>query len=268
MRNATESSISERNGRVLQGLLKLQRAKLSSKGVLDFSNQRIFNLSELGKQKCLKTLILDGSPLKTLESLPSQQCLQILRADNSMISSFLGLSRHPQLKSISLRNSPISEIENFRVCCAIVCSNNLVEINGKRITKEERSLARKYPPIARLLLEDGWQLVIPPPSSEEFRQLAIQHNLTIQDVDPDFSNEIAEQYLRCPMTLASRRYNQISDDDSSENLILEEEELIDDLIEVLSTIGIRIPRDDQSKDDIIDAIEMLATILQDLKQDE
>ncbi|OHS97135.1 hypothetical protein TRFO_36717 [Tritrichomonas foetus] len=253
----------------LLGLLKIQRANLSSRGILDFSNQNIRNLTGIGNQKCLKTLILNGTPLKTFESIPPQQNLQVLKANDSNISSFVGLSRHPQLKSISLKNTPISNIENFRLSCIIVCDKNLTEINGIKISKTERALARKYPPIARFLIEDGWKVVVPPPSVDEMRQIAIDHDLTIQDVDPDFTNDAAEQYLRIPMTLSTRKTHQSSDDEYIfEEELMSEEELVDNLIDVLGTIGLKIPRDEGARDDIIDAIDMLSVILQDLRPSE
>lgn len=253
----------------LTDVMKLQRAKLSSRGILDFSNLNFTNLSELGNQKCLKTLILNELPIDSLETIPPQPFLQTIIANNSKISSYAGLSRHPQLKSISFKNTPLSKLPNFRLCCAIVSSSNLIEINGEKITKEERQLAKKYPPIARLLIEGNWKIVVPPPNAEQFRQIAIDRHLSIQDVDPNFSNEIAERYLKSPRSISSiNRYSPLDEDYlvyEDEDPAVTDQELVDNLIDILSTIGIKIPRDEGAQDDILDALEMLSIILQDLR---
>lgn len=253
----------------LTDVMKLQRTKLSSRGTLDFSNSKFTNLSELGNQKCLKTLILNGMPIDSLETIPPQPFLQTIKADDSEVSSFAGLSRHRNLKSISFKNTPLSKLPNFRLCCAIVCRSNLVEINGEKITREERQLARKYPPIARILIEGNWKVVVPPPSTQQFRQIAIESHLTIQDVDPDFSNEVAERYLRSTRSISSMNRPSTLDDEffinEDEDPIVADQELVDNLIDTLSTIGIKIPRDDGAQDDILDALEMLSIILQDLR---
>lgn len=253
----------------LTDVMKLQRTKLSSRGILDFSNLKFTNLSELGNQKCLKTLILNGLPIDSLETIPPQSFLQTIIANDSNISSFGGLSRHPQLKSISFKNTPLSKLPNFRLCCAIVCCSNLIEINGVKITKEERQLAKRYPPIARLLIEGNWNVVVPPPNTEQFRQIAIDRHLSIQDVDADFTNDVAEKYLKSPRSLNSKnKYIPLDDDylmDEDEDPIVADQELVDNLIDTLATIGIKIPRDDGAQDDILDALEMLSIILQDLR---
>lgn len=249
-------------------ILKLQRSLLSSRGILDFSNQNITNLSELGNQKCLKTLILDKTPLESLKTVPPQPFLRKITANNSSLSSYAGLSRFPQLRSISFKNTPLSNKPNFRICCTIVGSSTLQEINGVKITKDERFLARQYPLITKILLENQWDLVIPPPSADEFRQIVINRKLVIQNVDPDFSNEVAESYLQLPVSLSTRKLQKSENNDDfmfeDEDQDLLDEELTDNLIEVLSTIGLRIPKDEEAQDDILDALTMLSEILQDL----
>ena len=253
----------------LTDVMKLQRTKLSSRGILDFSNLNFSNLSELGNQKCLKTLILKGLPIDSFETIPPQPFLQTIIADNSKISSFAGLSRHPQLKSISFKDTPLSQLPNFRLCCVIVCCSNLIEINGDKITKEERQLAKKYPPIAKILIEGNWKIIVPPPNTEQFRQIAIDRHLSIQDVDANFSNEAADKYLKSPRSISTiNRYSPLDEDYlvfEDEDPLVTDQELVDNLIDILSTIGIKIPRDDGAQDDILDALEMLSIILQDLR---
>ena len=75
--------------------------------------------------------------------------------------------------------------------------------------------------------------------------------------------------MKSPRSISTiNRYSPLDEDYlvfEDEDPLVTDQELVDNLIDILSTIGIKIPRDDGAQDDILDALEMLSIILQDLR---
>jgi hypothetical protein len=196
---------------VLKYQLSIQRVSLSSKaGLLNLSRAQLQNdplgrgaesvesLSALGTQPHLRTLILSETPLCSLDTLPPQPNLRHLIADRSAIDSYGGLSRHPRLASLSLVSTPLAERPLFRLSCIVLVGVHLASINGDPVTIDEKLEATQYPLIARDLIEHGWEIERPLPSSARFKEHVRKFELKIKNVDPDFSNLEAQRYLRPP----------------------------------------------------------------------
>jgi hypothetical protein len=169
---------------LLTDALKRQRGHLGTHGILDFSGNIRFppdGLRKLGVQKALVDLRLNNCPLPSFNSLDGQPKLHTLIADNSAIATLAGLDRQPWLTSISLRNTPVAQTENFRLA-AIIVAPKLASINGTGVTKGERRFAAAYPPIARPLVSAGW-IVQYPPSEVDFRYIASQLGISGSDAD-------------------------------------------------------------------------------------
>jgi hypothetical protein len=136
-------------------------------------------LAKLGTQKALVELRLKRCPLTSLRTLPAQPNLKVIIADDSRIEILAGLERQPVLSAISLVNTPVAQVENFRLA-ALIVAPRLSSINGAPVTKAERRTAAAYPPVARSLVTRGWIVQCPPPSAADFRFLADE----LPDADP------------------------------------------------------------------------------------
>lgn len=166
--------------------LQRQRRQLSMKGVLNFSGIKTDNLSRIGNQHALVELVLNDSSITSFGTLQAQKRLKSIIADNSKVQVLSGLSIQPRLSSVSLRNTPVSKDEYFRVELLVVVGPRLSLINGSPVTPNERRMAQSYPPIARRLVESGWVLQYPPPSKYDFIYLAKQFK--IENVSKDEFN--------------------------------------------------------------------------------
>jgi hypothetical protein len=170
--------------------LKQQRPQLAMNGLLDFSVGIRYSsdgLAKLGTQKALVELRLNKCPLTSLETLPAQPNLKVIIADNSKLAILAGLERHPVLSRISFANTPVSQIENFRLA-ALIVAPKLSSINGAGVTKAEHGRAAAYPPIARTMVTRGWIVQYPPPSAANFQFLADEFaNTGAADLGPQAS---------------------------------------------------------------------------------
>jgi hypothetical protein len=110
--------------------------------------------------------------LDSLKTLAPQPILDTIIADGTQINSFVGLARHPRLRSVSFKDTPLSRRPNFRISLAIVVGQHLATITGVAVTAKERSAANRFPLIARTLVQLGWDATTPVPSTDEFKKLA------------------------------------------------------------------------------------------------
>ena len=192
--------------------LARQRQYMSREGKLDLSNLAIDNLEGLKNQKTLKELYLNNAKITSFQTLPIQPCLKTIIADGSSVNCLSGLSLQPRLSKISLINTPISKIDNFRIAVILEVGRRLSSINGVAITPKEKAQALSYPPIARTLVDCGWIPIYPPPSEADFRYLAKQFSIKADNSDFHFSKEDHDliplspkkQILQKPSTFADR----------------------------------------------------------------
>lgn len=173
------------NETLLQALQR-QRRQLSMRGVLNFSGIKTDNLARIGNQQALVELILNDSSITSFATLQPQKRLKSIIADNSKVQVLSGLSIQPRLSSVSLRNTPVSKDEYFRIELLVVVGPRLSIINGSPVTQNERRMAQSYPPVARRLVEAGWILQYPPPSKYDFIYLTKQFK--IENVSKDEYN--------------------------------------------------------------------------------
>ncbi|KAK8894874.1 hypothetical protein M9Y10_023314 [Tritrichomonas musculus] len=168
--------------------LKRQRRMMSLNGVLNFTGVSTTDLTQLGSQKALKKLILDDSSITSLHTLPVQPNMTSLSANNTKLNTLSGLSSQPRITSISFIDTPISRVENFRLSVILAVGLRLYDINGVRVSKTERRMAKSFPPVAKYLVNAGWVVAYPPPSEFDFRYLADQFG--IQATDDEFISPI------------------------------------------------------------------------------
>jgi hypothetical protein len=163
-----------------------QRRTLSATGVLDISGNVVYPRESLAALGCLKSLVelnVSNSPLTSFESLFSQPCLKVLIANDTQIETLVSLDRQTRLASLSVINTPISQHQYFRLTALLVVGAHLTSINGIPVSQTEKKMALAYPAVAKKLAEAGWIAEYPPPSDLDFRYLARQFGMTVQDID-------------------------------------------------------------------------------------
>lgn len=266
--------------RKLQYKLSTQRHSLVTKGLLNLSKCEITDLEPIGTQLRLKTLNLSGiSSLKSLATLPPQPDLREIIADDTAIDSYAGISRHPRLESISLIGTPISKRPNFCLSVLVLAGPRLTRVNGKLVSDRQRREANAYPIIARFLIENGWNIEIPIPTPDRFRELAKEKGIKIRGVDAEFSNDEAMRYMRPPPNLmkdiveAERFQTEIEERTSEQTN--SDRELVRDVVGLLKGIGINLKeRDDDAGDgeedvkdeeDVLNAVGALCKVVCRLK---
>ena len=87
----------------------------------------------------------------------SESCVNIVLDENPIIT-FYGVSKLPNLQTISLINTPISKLKNFRILTLLAFGLQLDSINGTKVSPEERSAALAYgdPENSFLFMQRGW----------------------------------------------------------------------------------------------------------------
>lgn len=243
--------------------LSIQRRSLSSNGLLNLKDRNITNLADIGTQPRLKILNLTNLPITSLETLPPQPDLRHIIADNTSIDTFAGLSRHPRLQSISLIDTPLSQEKDFRLTCFVLCGQRLTSINGKAANDREKMQSNAYPLIARYLIEAGWPIEKPVPSTEKFKQLAIKYRLKIRGVDSEFSNAEALKYFKPPPALTKEgvTVENLWSDEECEESFETNNELLEKICERLNQAGIKVDADEES---VLQAVAGLANIITEL----
>lgn len=243
--------------------LSVQRRSLSLNGLLNLKDRNITNLADIGTQPKLKTLNLTNLPITSLETLPPQPDLRHIIADNTSIDTFAGLSRHPRLQSISLIDTPLSQQKDFRLTCLVLCGQRLTSINGKGANDREKMQGNAYPLIARYLIEAGWPIEKPVPSTEKFKQLAIKYRLKIRGVDSEFSNAEALKYFKPPpaLTKENATVENLWSDEECEESFETNNELLEKICERLKKVGINVDADEES---VLQVVSGLAGIINDL----
>jgi hypothetical protein len=138
--------------------------------------------SRLGQYPDLETLDLTGARVKSLLSLPPQPCLRRIVADSSQIETLEGVGAQPRLASLSLIGAPVSQFPHFRLA-AMIANPMISVVNGAKVTLDERRMSEAYPPVARQLVNAGWVMQCPPPSSDDFQVLAQAFGARAADAD-------------------------------------------------------------------------------------
>lgn len=146
---------------------KQKERKLNKTGKLDLSCEVLEDLSFIGSRPSMKVLDLSFTSILSFEGLAIQPKLEHLILDGSTISSFKNASSIANITKISLLNTPVSNIPNYKISLLLVCGKNLRIINGKIIPENIKKKVNNYPPIASKLVDRGWIATYPCPDKEE-----------------------------------------------------------------------------------------------------
>lgn len=245
--------------------LQRQRRMMSLNGILDFSNISSNDFSTIGTQKALKTLIFDGSSISSLHTLPPQPSLSTISANNTSLNTLAGLATQPKLSSVSFINTPISKVENFRLSVLLAVGLRLSEINGSRVTKTERKMAKSYPPITKYLVNAGWIVTYPPPSEHDFRYLADQFEITGNDNDFVASVPAIEVKAK---TIDGESFSPKKSDDDLSNEVGYDDSIsfTEQMASLLQPLGFAIRHGPELQSDVLNAIRILCSTVKKVEE--
>lgn len=161
--------------------LKDKEREFRKTGKLDISGEMLENLSFIGSRPTMKTLDLSFTSIKSLEGLPPQPKLEYLILDGSTIESFKNGFSISSISKISIRNTPISKIPNYKISLLLICDKNLRIIDDRIIPSKLKQKAEKYPPICRKLVNQGWIAEYPCPSESDLIEICFKYGLSYQE---------------------------------------------------------------------------------------
>ncbi|EAX87553.1 hypothetical protein TVAG_318680 [Trichomonas vaginalis G3] len=91
-----------------------------------------------------------------------------------------------------MKETPVSKKKNFILSLVILFGESLTIVNGAYVPNKIRSQAKKYPEIAKKLINAGWIAQYPCPNQNEFESLMNQYEIENNDVtftELDISNQ-------------------------------------------------------------------------------
>lgn len=139
-----------------------------------------FSRAELKQiSKLIKEIDISYTKISSIEGLPKLPNLRIFSANNTRLDSFKGflsLKSNCAIK-IEIKNTPLSSRMNFRLALLVLFGDIIVSINGKAISDKIRLQANKYNPCCAELINQGWEIVYPPPKEEELKEICSQYSV-------------------------------------------------------------------------------------------
>lgn len=128
-------------------------------------------------ENCSQICEEKSNQIRNFGDVKSSGRIRHLNLDGTMVESMKGILKFDNLKTLSFIDTPLYE-KTFARLIAIIGTGMKVEIvNGVRITQMELHEAKQYPPIARDLIDHGWEISSDIPTNDEFLELAYQYNV-------------------------------------------------------------------------------------------
>ena len=106
----------------------------------------------------LEFLDLSNNPINSFKTLSQSLILKELILNNTLIENFEGAPNLPNLITISLINTPISNHKTFLIMCLVVFGFQLKEINKIKITNDLIIKSNNLKDLIRPSLISGWIL--------------------------------------------------------------------------------------------------------------
>jgi hypothetical protein len=160
--------------------LWLQKCELSFRqtGRLDLSGiPESPDLSAIHSRLSMKELNISRTKVTSLDGLAVQPNLQAFHAKGSLLSSFKNFAAVANASIYTLKGTPLSADPDYLIALSLLTNSPRPIVDGKMIPPGIAAKAAAYPPLARDLLNCGWQLVHPCPDPEAMRQLCAQFNV-------------------------------------------------------------------------------------------
>ncbi|KAH0791807.1 hypothetical protein GPJ56_004301 [Histomonas meleagridis] len=219
--------------------------KKSSK--VELEGENIDNLGRLGQLKMMRSLNISYVQIQTLQGLKLQENLETLIADGSSIISFANFSSVPNLRCLSMLNTPVSKEPTFLLTALIICPK-LTTVNGKIIPKSIINKSIKSPSAMRKLIDKGMMAEYPYPSSDDLQDLCsrygiltdeqqstISSQLNEEPSEDDFEDVLAELYRQQEQIVQNARMSIDNNSQLTESETEVESEHSEELLEIEST---------------------------------
>lgn len=128
----------------------------------------------------VKSIELNRSPLQSIEGLRRFKNLVNFSADRSQISSFINFKVLQGISTVSLKETPVSSHQGFKLSLLLVLGDSLKSINGQIVPTNLRKRVSTYPSIAADLIDKGWVAEYPCPSDKIMKQLCNKYGVKYQ----------------------------------------------------------------------------------------
>ena len=151
------------NGRLYM-LRQQGRLLLANESRLDFA--ALSSPAAYRQLSIMKVLDVSRNEIESIEGLRRFPKLTHFIANSTKIADLRGFKALEGVTTISLENTPVSELENFKLGLAIVVGASLRSINGKMIPTTIARRAQSYPDVCRDLIDRGWMPEYPCPDQE------------------------------------------------------------------------------------------------------
>ncbi|XP_044495976.1 187-kDa microtubule-associated protein AIR9 isoform X2 [Mangifera indica] len=163
----------------LEGIEILKRVKVLDLSFNDFKGP---GFEPLENCKALQQLYLAGNQITSLGSLPqlpnleflsvaqnklkslsmaSQPRLQVLAASKNKISTLKGFPYLPVLEHLRVEENPILKMSHIEAASILLVGPTLKKFNDRDLSREELSIAKRYPAHTALCIRDGWEFCRP-----------------------------------------------------------------------------------------------------------
>ena len=134
--------------------------------------KNIVSIGQLNLTNEIRRLLLQKNQICDFVGFPSLPNLEVLNLSDNPIASLRGFPNFPSLKSIDLSNSPfvLNHLRHYKMAI-LLCAPGIQIINGEKITKAERQMAKSYLPECVHLTKTGWIPTYPPPQASELNKI-------------------------------------------------------------------------------------------------
>ena len=155
-----------------------------SEDLKDYSNSGISEFPPKSEIEMCSSLIFSNNPISSFFGLPSLAFLQSLYLDNTKIQNFQYVQQESGLSVLSMIKTPLSKRIYFTEM-ALLCFNNLKELNGKKVNLETIKFVKSLPKALPSYIRNGWLLTETDPP-------------TIYDPETGASIEVNSKTPSCP----------------------------------------------------------------------
>ena len=170
-------------------------------GHLNLTNERISDFSALRTPefakylKLIKQIEIKGTLISSLDEMPPMPNLLCLIGDGSQIGTLKGFEAIPNITKISLKNTPVSRYNSYKLSLLVICKN-LVAIDNAIIPRSLKRKAGEYGEIASQLINKGWMVEIPCPSQDRYSELCEKFGVEmISEIELEESKSEQDQQI-------------------------------------------------------------------------